>query len=304
MNQPLPRRSGFTLIELLVVIAIIAILIALLVPAVQKVRAAAARTQCANNMKQLALALHSYHDAYQTLPAGVEKSTANFFSFHVHLLPYFEQETLYHQLNRKLTYDNAANLAIGLIQLPTLTCPVAEQVNTQYGSGEWSNGQMTFTHHYYGVAGPIGTNPYSGKAYSMLTTDQGNESTQGMLTLGSKIRLRDVTDGTSNTLMLGEMSWKDANYYRVWTRGTFNDTTTPYRDMTCCRNAKNAFNSNPYTGGVGDSNNTSFGSDHPDQGAHFGNGDGSVRYCTHDITLKLFLSLASRNGEEPVNGDY
>src|SRR5436305_329857 len=90
------RRTAFTLIELLVVIAIIAILIALLVPAVQKVREAAARTQCANNLKQIGLAIHGYHDTNKWLPTGVQAGSGkNYLSFHVFILPYLEQQDLF-----------------------------------------------------------------------------------------------------------------------------------------------------------------------------------------------------------------
>src|ERR1051325_7778778 len=112
---PRSTRRGLTLIELLVVIAIIAILIALLVPAVQKVREAAARTQCQNNLKQMALALHNYHDNYKVLPAGCVMSTTNFLSFHVHILPFIDQTPLYAKFDKNTRYDGATNAALGLI---------------------------------------------------------------------------------------------------------------------------------------------------------------------------------------------
>src|SRR5687768_7293723 len=103
MNLSVPPRrprAAFTLIELLVVIAIIAILIALLVPAVQKVREAAARTQCTNNLKQIALALHGYHGVYKALPPGCD--TSNLISFHVYILPYLEQDNVFKGFNLKV----------------------------------------------------------------------------------------------------------------------------------------------------------------------------------------------------------
>jgi type II secretory pathway pseudopilin PulG len=289
------------LIELLVVIAIIAILIALLVPAVQKVREAAARTQCLNSLKQIALALHGYHDQHKTLPAGVEKGTpGNYLSFHVYILPYMEQTELFDQLNLNKPYDwtggpNGTNLSVGLFKVPSYQCPVSNALYTEYGAGEWSNGQITWTNHYYGVAGPLGNNPQSGQPYNFLATNQGDESTQGVLGMGTHIRLTDITDGTSNTLMIGEMSWDKANYYRVWTRGTFDDGQD--RDMTCCRNVANTMNSTPYNGS-NNANNTSFGSEHSPGGAHFALCDGSVRFLHIDISMSVYLSAASRDGGE------
>lgn len=295
-RSPSSSSRGFTLIELLVVIAIIAILIGLLLPAVQKVREAAARAKCQNNLKQMALGLHNYHDAMGKLPPGIDRAANNYLSFHVYILPYMEQGNVWSQVDLTTNYASATNLPLGLIRIPTYRCPAAVQIHTQYGTGEWAGGTaITFTNHYYGVAGPIGINPVTGAAYTFLTTNQGNESTQGVLGMGTNIHLIYVTDGTSNTLMVGEMSWKNANYYRVWTRGTFNDGQM--RDTTCCRNVANALTSTRYNG-ADNANNTSFGSDHQPTGANFAMADGSVRWFSTNLNLGTYLSLASYNGGE------
>jgi prepilin-type N-terminal cleavage/methylation domain-containing protein/prepilin-type processing-associated H-X9-DG protein len=137
--RPVNARRAFTLIELLVVIAIIAILIALLVPAVQKVREAAARTQCVNNMKQVMLATHGYHDAHKVLPAGCD---LQFQSALLYILPYIEQTTTYNNYNHTLPagvvaggpgsywFQLAGNTTGGAgEQPPTFLCPAAPAPN-------------------------------------------------------------------------------------------------------------------------------------------------------------------------------
>ncbi len=294
LNNP---RKGFTLIELLVVIAIIAILIALLVPAVQKVRAAAANMQCQNNMKQMALGLHGYHDVFKVLPYGVQSGGAHALSFHVFILPYLEQGDLFKKFILTQSYDSANNLPLGLFLVPVYQCPVGNQLYTQYGAGEWSGGAMTYTTHYYGVAGPLGNNPQTGVAYKFITTNQGDEATQGVLGMDSHVRLTDILDGTSSTLMLGELSWNDANYYRIWSRGTYSDFQD--RDTTCCRNVANAIRSTPYNGST-NADDTSFGSEHTGWLTNFALADGSVRSINPDISLGIYLSVASYNGGETI----
>src|SRR3712207_6392352 len=124
-------RTGFTLIELLVVIAIIAILIALLVPAVQKVRDAAARAQCQNNLKQIGVALHNYHDANKTFPAGGHSvppaasiNDQDGLNWAIEILPYIEQQALFNQYDKAKRNSDAANNPVCMTPVPTYICPL------------------------------------------------------------------------------------------------------------------------------------------------------------------------------------
>jgi prepilin-type N-terminal cleavage/methylation domain-containing protein/prepilin-type processing-associated H-X9-DG protein len=283
--------NAFTLIELLVVIAIIGVLIALLLPAVQKVREAANRMRCQNNLRQIGIALHDYHDAYGVLPPGDRTvNPANQMSFLVFILPFIEQDNLYRQFDLSAKYTK--NLAMGLVKVPNFLCPTGTVLFTQYGSGEWSDGQQTYTTHYYGVAGARGLNPETMQPYDVISDNQGDIATQGVLGRDSAVRLTDVPDGTSNTFMVGEISWKDANTYRIWIRGNYDD-----RDITSCRNVAYALNSTPYDG-ADNFNDVSFGSNHAGEGANFAYADGSVHYVSANVNLGLYLATASRNGSE------
>jgi prepilin-type N-terminal cleavage/methylation domain-containing protein/prepilin-type processing-associated H-X9-DG protein len=197
------RRSGFTLIELLVVIAIIAILIGLLVPAVQKVREAAARTQCVNNLKQMGLAAHNYHDANKRLPSGVwSPLTATYatdwwyISWMGRILPYVEQDTvgrlitpefqrIYYPWGFAATGQNAPHLQLGL-PMPLFICPSESRslVNPSVNLG-WGNAPVAFTCYL----GNSGTN---------------SRAKDGVMYDQSKIKLTAITDGTSNTILVGE----------------------------------------------------------------------------------------------------
>jgi len=297
------KRRGFTLIELLVVIAIIAILVALLLPAVQQAREAARRSTCKNTLKQWGLALHNYHDVFGTLPMG-SMGVGNRLGFHVMLLPYVDQQNLYERFDFDVNYDTAPNTAIKTEEFSALFCP---SFNEKFASG--SSTQRT--HNYYGVMGAKGTDPF-GAAYPVTgnkTTNHGGYATNGMLYRNSSIRLTDVTDGTSNTLMMGELAWapdKDipgnpsgfTNQRRGWTQGTQTTGTSDHASYSC-RNIATTIGTVGYRSGAFLFNDSSFGSRHAG-GCHFALADGTVHFLNENIDMSVYLAAGSRAGQEDL----
>ena len=294
-SPPLPRRTrpAFTLIELLVVIAIIAVLIGLLLPAVQKVREAANRSQCQNNLKQIGLALHNYHDVYKAFPAGGTTSGSQGLAYHVLILPFIEQQNLYGQFNLTQQWQSATNKPLGFVRVPLYTCPSALNLRSQ-SSYEFVDGVAPWTTHYLGNMGPkiIGSTQYQ-----VIPGGQGDLAVQGVLGRDTAIRLADITDGTSNTFLVGEFSFARPGVtdlgYRTWQRGCYLGTGDT---CTSCRNVTNALNTVWYNGG-GNQNDISFGSQHPG-GANFLFCDGSTRFVSEQVAMSVYLATASRNGGE------
>jgi prepilin-type N-terminal cleavage/methylation domain-containing protein/prepilin-type processing-associated H-X9-DG protein len=217
-------RRGFTLIELLVVIAIIAVLIGLLLPAVQKVREAAARIQCANNLKQIGLALHGYHDANNYFPSGYIDGNTNpdstpdndagpGWGWAAFLLPHVEQGNVYNQISFKAGVGVGNNAAVSQLPLKVYQCPSDpnQQIVPIYDSN-FTNPIATVAHgNYVGCNGweecfnGAGGNPQSGVGADGLAGGFGQTGV-GVFYRNSKTKIASVTDGLSNTIFVGERS--------------------------------------------------------------------------------------------------
>jgi prepilin-type N-terminal cleavage/methylation domain-containing protein/prepilin-type processing-associated H-X9-DG protein len=317
---PLRRRPrpAFTLIELLVVIAIIAILIGLLLPAVQKIREAANRMKCSNNLKQIGLGLHNYHDTNSALPRAGE--LRNQLSWHVFVLPYIEQDNLFRQFNRAAGAFNGApqnrgpmKNELGLNKIPIYLCPSSPLAKMVLSPAPPHNpnlpevigSEVPYTTHYYGILGPKGPNPATGQAYDWENVgSHGGFSRQGLFVRDADSAKDEepgnafaaATDGLSNTLLVGEMSRLDnvaGTRHRSWVRGC-----DPNLICSGVKNVVNAINA-PSIATFSDMSMSS----HHSGGANFLLGDGSVRFIRDSIPLATYRALASRDGGE-VLGDF
>jgi len=210
-----PAR-GFTLVELLVVIAIIGILIALLLPAVQQAREAARRMQCSNNLKQLGLAIHNYHDTHNSFPGGVYESVWG--TWQVAILPYIEQSAMYENYNvddkfvtNQSKYSGSDNTDVTTIQLDALTCP-SDTPNLPLST--------PITSHNYGAnfgntssyQGTVNGVTFKGAPFAQVYRNSSN----------AYFGFRDITDGTANTILFAEKlqgEGKDLRGFSWWGDG-------------------------------------------------------------------------------------
>jgi prepilin-type processing-associated H-X9-DG protein len=288
------------LIELLVVIAIIAILIALLVPAVQKVRAAAARTQCMNNLHQIGLAVHSYHDTFKYLPAAVTSRPAaldptNYgydagWGWGAAILPFLDQVPLYDNLNvvnSQFGYQTGDYTTNGLATPTPLTqtklavyrCPadIGPDLNDQRG--------MFATSNYRAVMGPAPNSP------PPVTPYPPNNDLGGCMFQDSKVAMVAVTDGVSNTLLIGECTLDDSKgrWAAIWPgyRGKDPASGVWYSsDVMWYMDAASATINGPAP--------QAFSSQHTG-GAFFLFCDGSVRFVREGIDINVIIWMAGRN---------
>lgn len=197
------HRRGFTLIELLVVIAIIAILVALLLPAVQQAREAARRSTCKNNLKQLGIALHNYHDTHKTLPPGwvIQQPLRAGWGWGAMILPFMEQGPLYDALSVGTPESLAEALTNSTGKLDLMQKPIAG-----YRCPSDTSPKLN-TRHQVDDINDVFRNVATSNFVANSDSVTWNADQDGLFGRNTKIRFRDVTDGLSNTIMVGERNW-------------------------------------------------------------------------------------------------
>jgi prepilin-type N-terminal cleavage/methylation domain-containing protein/prepilin-type processing-associated H-X9-DG protein len=325
------RRQGFTLIELLVVIAIIGVLIALLLPAVQAAREAARRSQCTNNLKQIGIALHNYHDANNCFVSGrpgnfqgtgTEGNDSSSASGFVSLLAFAEQGPVYSAWNFQLQWNLAdasrgsfgpstaeglrANTSAAATVLNLFLCPsdIAAPSFNLSGStrNDCPNPPLIGTSSYAFCAGsfsaPLGTG------------DNDKRTNTGFADYGRPRSARDFLDGLSGTIAAGETAYgNDGRYLTNNTQnggdGWFNAWSINLRHGSTFRTTVHPINTLPGRGAFNSGwrwQNSAFGSYHPG-GGNFLFGDGSVRYLKETTNLIVYRSISTRAGKETVGND-
>ncbi len=300
------RRRGFTIVELLVAIAIIGVLVGLLLPAVQSARESARRAACVNHQKQLALAILNFEQAHRRLPPGrigcddtgdtstidvcpqglsADKKTAA--SGFVSILPQLEQQALYDQLsvevgglwNRNvddLGWYSDMEKCKGIKQQPTvLRCPsdTSEKMSNVYDPVIAATGSYALSQGSLGPGKPLAVTKYGNNGAFIYVRQR---------------KLRQLTDGTSNTFLLGEVvladTWESSN---TWTYALAH--------ADCLRTTANALNTQPGAGYTYDRQNGAFGSQHPG-GANFAYADGHVTFVEDEIDIANYRSMSTIGG--------
>lgn len=331
--RPLIHRVGFTLVELLVVIAIIGILIALLLPAVQAAREAARRSQCSNNLKQMGLALHNYHDVFLAFPIGSRSGSItprNVYgtNWRASILAFLEQKALFDKLDFEAgsfrSPFTSTNTVLYKLLVPVYKCPSSptDPFVNEAGSSNTDNGSMM--HEYVGLSGAY-PDP-AGRSNVCKQSSRGMVCNNGLL-LPNEVRLmRDALDGTSNTVIISEQSGQIApagqtakvpirsNYGGGWcgtaadslpiyTVGTMPTGTNFYHTgLTVLRWTLNAETAVSSSSNTAYETNTVLNSFHPGI-VQVLLADGSVRGLSETINMDTLRRLCAADDGQPV-GEY
>ena len=285
------RRKGFTLIELLVVIAIIGVLVALLLPAVQKAREAARRISCTNNLKQIGLALHGYHDTHGRLPMGytfAPRYVTGGFGWGAMSLPYVEQANLFNAANFSVALWHGANTTIATTAVSFALCPSDE---TSHGRFLERDGFLYAKTSYVASFGPG-------------NMDENPDDRRGLFSRNSGTKFADVTDGLSQTLMAGERhngvfaiaigSHEHFDAETVWVGAVTEEPDDDHAHTTLFQAS--------HPPASPEMNDQDAASRH-DGGTNFVFGDGSVKFLKSSININVYRGLGSKAGGEVISAD-
>jgi prepilin-type N-terminal cleavage/methylation domain-containing protein len=308
---------GFTLIELLVVIAIIAVLVAILLPAVQQAREAARMSTCKNNLKQLGIAMHNYHETHFCFPPGTYQTFVKGTNWRTHLLPYIDQGPLYNKLDFNLPTSgggsyptSGVNMVLNNLSVPVYTCPSSDLNPTVGGSNNTSNLLM---HMYVGIMGS--TPDPAGRTVGSSSNYGGTYVSNGTFLVNEITRVRDLTDGTSQVLVIGEQSGRlngvtdvRSAYYGGWSGAAMTGPVTgsyPAGADSWSTGVTGIMYSINYKGTIPAASNSPYDANTILTSFHTGGingllGDGAVVFLGDSIDMETLRRLGSRSDMKPV----